>query len=219
MSRVGVGAIVVVEFFFRRYVLFVDKDGKPNRTCLPYAFEIADIKEFDIHAVTSDSACGVEVRVVFNRIHLCVGLLERAGKILLVANAYPNHAELLWNLPGGRQDRHETCAQAVVRELREETSLDVRVGALAYVAESFDLSTNTQFTAFCFTIESDGEAIVPPGDAHVRECRWVARRDLAAMLHVGVVREPLVAHLADPAQRYFGYLDAGITIAFGDAPA
>jgi ADP-ribose pyrophosphatase YjhB (NUDIX family) len=169
--------------------------------------------------VWGDSAWGVEVRVVFDRIHLCTGLLERDGRILLVANAYPNHTRLLWNLPGGRQDRHETCAMTVARELREECSLDVRVGPLAYVAESFDLSTNTQFTAFCFTIDAAGEPVVPAGDAHVREYRWVPRAELAELLHVGVVREPLLAHLADPARQYFGYLDAGITIAFGDEPA
>src|SRR5476649_1399673 len=102
----------------------------------------------------SDSAPGVEVRVVFSRIHLCNVLLERDGRILLVANAYPSHAELLWNLPGGRQEGRETCEMAVVRELREETSLAARVTGLAYVAESFDTTTQTQFTAFCFTIEA-----------------------------------------------------------------
>ena len=138
--------------------------------------------------------------------------------MLLVANAYPNQPELLWNLPGGRQEGRETCAQAVVRELREETGLDARVTGLAYVAESFDPATATQFTAFCFTIEAAGEPRVPPGDAHVRACRWVARVDLAVALAVRVVREPLLAYLADPAQRYFGSLDAGITIAFADDP-
>jgi len=169
--------------------------------------------------VTSDSACSVEVRVVFRRIHLCTGLLERDGRVLLVANAYPNHAELLWTLPGGRQEGHETCALTVARELREECSLDVRVGELAYVAESFDRTTDTQFTAFCFHIEADAEPRVPPGDAHVRDYRFVPRAELATYLAVGVVREPLIAHLADPARRYFGYLEAGITIAFGDEQA
>jgi len=168
--------------------------------------------------VASDSARGVEVRVVFARIHLCTGLLERDGQILLVANRYPNHAELLWNLPGGRQEDRETCAMAVVRELREETSLEARVTGLAYVAESFDTTTQTQFTAFCFTVEAGGEPQVPAGDAHVRACRWVPRGDLAAMLSVRVVREPLLGYLADPQRRYFGYLEAGITIAFGDEP-
>ncbi len=152
------------------------------------------------------------------RIHLCTGLLERDGRILLVANAYPNQRDLLWNLPGGRQEPGETCATAVVRELREETTLDARVRGLAYVAESFDPATQTQFTAFCFTIDADGEPVLPPADAHVRDVRWVARAELPGLLAVRVVREPLIAHLADPAQRYFGYLDAGITIAFGDEP-
>jgi ADP-ribose pyrophosphatase YjhB (NUDIX family) len=155
---------------------------------------------------------------VYRRIHLCTGLLERDGRILLVGSRYPNHRDLLWGLPGGRQEGQETCAMAAVRELREETSLDARVTGLAYVAESFDVSTETQFTAFCFTIEAAGEPHVPPGDAHVRECRWVARADLAGALNVRVVREPLLGYLADPTQRYFGYLEAGITIAFGDEP-
>lgn len=156
--------------------------------------------------------------MVFRRVHLCNGLLERDGRILLVANAYPNHAELLWNLPGGRQEDRETCAMAVVRELREETALEARVTGLAYVAESFDSATETQFTAFCFTIEAAGEARVPAADAHVRAVRWVPREELESMLAVRVVREPLLRYLADPAQRYFGYLEAGITIAFGDEP-
>jgi ADP-ribose pyrophosphatase YjhB (NUDIX family) len=153
------------------------------------------------------------------RIHLCTGLLERAGRVLLVANAYPNQPELLWNLPGGRQEAGESCAAAAARELREETSLEARIRGLAYVAESFDPASDTQFTAFCFTVEAEGEPRVPPGDAHVRACRWVPRDELAALLAVRVVREPLLGHLADPRQRYFAFADAGITIAFGDDPA
>lgn len=108
---------------------------------------------------------------------------------------------------------------AAVRELREETSLAATVTGLAYVAESFDVATGTQFTAFCFTVEAAGDPHVPAGDAHVRACRWVPRAELASILTVRVVREPLLHYLADPTQRYFGYLEAGITIAFGDEPA
>jgi 8-oxo-dGTP diphosphatase len=153
------------------------------------------------------------------RIHLCTGLLERDGRVLLVANQYPNQPRLLWNLPGGRQEERETCERTVVRELREETGLDVRVVGLAYVAESFDPSTLTHFTAFCFRVDGEGEPVVPTGDAHVRECRWVPRAELASLLEVRVVREPLIGHLDDPQRRYFGFDDAGITIAFADAPA
>ena len=153
------------------------------------------------------------------RIHLCTGLLERAGRVLVVANQYPNQPELLWNLPGGRQEWNETAAMTVARELREETSLDVRVGALAYVAESFDQATRTHVTAMCFAIETDGEPSVPAGDAHVRTCRFAVYDELPDLLHVRVIREPLLGYLADRRQQYFGYLDAGITIAFADEPA
>jgi 8-oxo-dGTP diphosphatase len=152
------------------------------------------------------------------RIHLCTGLLERAGRVLLVANRYPNQPRLLWNLPGGRQEERETCERTVVREFREETGLTVRVRELAYVAESFDPSTRTHFTAFCFRVNGDGEPAVPAGDPHVRECRWAAYDQLASLLEVRVVREPLLEHLRDPRRRYFGFDDAGITIAFADAP-
>jgi ADP-ribose pyrophosphatase YjhB (NUDIX family) len=153
------------------------------------------------------------------RIHLCTGLLERDGRVLVVANQYPNHAELLWNLPGGRQEWNETAPMTVARELREETGLEVRVGALAYVAESFDHTTQTHVTAMCFAIEAAGEPTVPTDDAHVRACRFVAYDELAALLAVRVIREPLLGYLADRDRRYFGYLDAGITIAFADGPA
>jgi ADP-ribose pyrophosphatase YjhB (NUDIX family) len=152
----------------------------------------------------------------WRRIHLCTGLLERDGRILLVANRYPNQPKLLWNLPGGRQEAHETADATVVRELAEETGLAVTVGGLAYVAESFDSATRTQFTAFCFRVSGAGEPRVPTSDAHVRDCRWAARDELPALLEVRVVREPLLGHLRDPQRRYFGFREAGITIAFAD---
>jgi ADP-ribose pyrophosphatase YjhB (NUDIX family) len=107
----------------------------------------------------------------------------------------------------------------VVRELREETGLDVAVGGLAYVAESFDAATAMQFTGFCFAIDAVGEPRRPAADAHVRDWRWVPYAQLADILAVRVVREPLLGYLADRERHYFGYLDAGITIAFADEPA
>jgi ADP-ribose pyrophosphatase YjhB (NUDIX family) len=154
----------------------------------------------------------------WRRIHLCTGILERDGCILLVASRYPNQPHALWNLPGGRQESPETVEAAVVREFAEETALAVRVRRLAYVAESFDFRTQTQFTNFAFIVAGTGDARVPPGDAHAVACEWVDRADLARRLTVGVVREPLLAYLRDPRRQYFGYADAGISIEFADEP-
>jgi ADP-ribose pyrophosphatase YjhB (NUDIX family) len=152
----------------------------------------------------------------WRRIHLCTGILARGEKILLVASRYPNQRRPLWNLPGGRQESPETVEAAVIREFAEETALAVRVTGLAYVAESFDHATGTQFTNFAFNVEGTGEPHLPPGDAHAVACEWVERTELAERLAVTVVREPLLTYLADPHRQYFGYADAGISIEFVD---
>jgi len=152
----------------------------------------------------------------WRRVHLCTGILERQQRILLVASRYPNIADPLWNLPGGRQESPETVEAAVVREFAEETTLNVRVTRLAYVAESFDRATGTQFTNFAFHVEGSGEPHVPFADAHAVACAWVAVAELAERLVVGVVREPLLTYLADPRRQYFGYADSGIIIQFAD---
>jgi ADP-ribose pyrophosphatase YjhB (NUDIX family) len=153
---------------------------------------------------------------MWRTVHLCTGILERDGQILLVANRYPNLSADLWNLPGGRQEPPETLEATVIREFAEETALDVRVVRFAYLAESFDHATLTHFTNTAFVVAGEGEPQVPAGDRHVVGWAWVARAKLPRRLAVGVVREPLVGYLADSQRQYFGFADAGITIEFAD---
>ena len=153
-----------------------------------------------------------------SRVHLVTGLLEREGSLLLVASSYRNHPRPLWNLPGGRQAPGELLAGTLRREFLEETSLEVTVGGLRYVAESYDRSTDTHFLSVAFDVYSQGDARASGDDAHVVGLAWVPRAELASRLTVAVIREPLLAHLANPEQRYFGFADAGITIEFADLP-
>jgi ADP-ribose pyrophosphatase YjhB (NUDIX family) len=52
-----------------------------------------------------------------------------AGRLLLIQRGH-EPALGRWSLPGGRLEPGETSAQAVVREVREETGLDVEVSEL-----------------------------------------------------------------------------------------
>lgn len=148
--------------------------------------------------------------------HIATGLLERNGTVLLVASRYPNLAEPVWNLPGGRQRAGELLAQTVRREFREEVSLDVEIGSLHFVAESYDVATGTHFLVCCFAVTTAGEPRVPPDDAHVVDAAWIPRGEIARVVTVPVVRDPLLAHLAGDPARYYGFADSGITIEFAD---
>jgi 8-oxo-dGTP diphosphatase len=61
---------------------------------------------------------------------LCVGAVvhDETGRLLLIRRGHAPHAGS-WSLPGGRVEPGETVAQAVEREVREETGLAVRAGA------------------------------------------------------------------------------------------
>lgn len=61
----------------------------------------------------------------------CVGGIvhDEAGRLLLIRRAN-DPGRGLWSVPGGRVEAGETDHAAVVRELAEETGLDVEPGAL-----------------------------------------------------------------------------------------
>ncbi|MDQ2857386.1 MAG: NUDIX hydrolase [Candidatus Eremiobacteraeota bacterium] len=158
------------------------------------------------------------MKVAEARVHLVAGILEREGAVLLAASRYANHPQALWNLPGGRQRHGELLDEALRREFLEETGLHVAVGELAYVSESYDRDTDTHFIAVVFGVDAEGDAALDRSDPHVVELAWVPRDELGTRIHVPVVREPLLAHLADRRRRYFCRADAGITIEFLDSP-
>ncbi len=61
----------------------------------------------------------------------CVGavITDGQGRLLLIKRGHEPGAGL-WSLPGGRVEPGETDAEALVREMREETGLAVRAGRL-----------------------------------------------------------------------------------------
>ncbi len=52
-------------------------------------------------------------------------VLDESGRVLLLEHVF--HPTYPWGLPGGWVGRHESPEIAVVRELREETGLEVKV--------------------------------------------------------------------------------------------
>lgn len=60
------------------------------------------------------------------RVSACAFVLDASGRVLLQRRSDNGY----WNLPGGRLELGESVAQACVREVREETGLEVTVSRL-----------------------------------------------------------------------------------------
>jgi ADP-ribose pyrophosphatase YjhB (NUDIX family) len=61
------------------------------------------------------------------------GVVIEDGHILLLNQ--DTDTERSWSLPGGKVEEGETLATALVREMREETGLEIEPGRLLYVCD------------------------------------------------------------------------------------
>lgn len=67
------------------------------------------------------------------RIRVTGILIENNSLLLLEQKTESNRA---WSLPGGKVEVKETLEQALKREMKEETGLDISVGDLVYVCDN-----------------------------------------------------------------------------------
>ncbi|MFB4298884.1 NUDIX hydrolase [Actinomadura sp. NTSP31] len=106
----------------------------------------------------------------------CVGGIVRdgAGRLLLVRRGRPPGAGL-WSVPGGRVEPGEDDAAAVARELKEETGLDVAVGALAGSVDRPGPG-GVVYEIHDYAAEAVGGALRAGDDA--ADVRWVTAAEL-----------------------------------------
>jgi 8-oxo-dGTP diphosphatase len=115
-------------------------------------------------------------------------LLIEGGRVLLVKQSY---GPRLWALPGGMARPGETLEEAAVREAREETGLDVRLGGLVAVADRGQLL----LAVFAGAVRG-GQMRPEPGE--IEELRWFSPGDLASVdgCSFALARELAAAGLA-----------------------
>jgi 8-oxo-dGTP diphosphatase len=109
----------------------------------------------------------------------CAGAIvhDDSGRLLLVQRGRePGRG--LWSLPGGRVEADESPAQAAVREVREETGLDVVAGPLVGQVERPGPRDQT-YVIDDFLCTVRGGTMRPGDDA--ADVRWVTATELQSL--------------------------------------
>lgn len=113
---------------------------------------------------------------------------DELGRLLLIQRANePSKGR--WSIPGGRVELGESDAEAVVRELREETGLDVVPGALIGVVTRGPYEIH-DYVCRCTS------GLLRAGDDAV-QARWVSSEDYRRLETAGQLVELLTETLRE----------------------
>ncbi|WP_433174643.1 NUDIX hydrolase [Actinoallomurus sp. CA-150999] len=129
----------------------------------------------------------------------CVGAIvhDADGRLLVIQRGHPP-GEGLWSLPGGRVEPGETDAAAVVREIAEETGLQVEPGPLiGSVDRPAPGGVTYDIRDYAATVTG---GVLRAGD-DARAARWVDAEELAALPTTTGLLETLASWGALPAPR------------------
>lgn len=106
-------------------------------------------------------------------------VLDKGALLLVKRDREPAKGQ--WSLPGGRVESGETLREALVREVREETGVEVDVDGLIGVAERIVRDDDGEI-AFHYVILdyacTPRSTMVTPGD-DASEARWVPVGELS----------------------------------------
>ena len=109
----------------------------------------------------------------------CVGAVvtDGQGRLLMIKRGHEPGAGL-WSIPGGRIEPGETDAEALVREMFEETGLAVEVGPLIGSVQRPGLD-GAVIDIRDYAAAVTGGTLRPGDDA--ADARWVDIRDLGSL--------------------------------------
>ena len=143
---------------------------------------------------------------------IAAAVILRGDEILLVEQRGPGDVVTAWALPGGRAEPGELLHEALIREVKEETGLNVtQLGHLLYlvqtdnpnkqqIMENFGPGDGYRATAVVFEVTDwDGKLQSADPDGFILDVRFMPLSEALPLIeqtqHYRVMREPLLAYL------------------------
>ena len=110
----------------------------------------------------------------------CVGAVikDGSGRLLLIKRGH-EPGKGLWSIPGGRVEAGESDADALVREVREETGLVVTAGRLIGSVRRPAGMAGSELDIRDYEVSVTGGTLVPGDDAD--DAVWAGPAELASL--------------------------------------
>ncbi|OHR72710.1 DNA mismatch repair protein MutT [Bacillus sp. HMSC76G11] len=107
---------------------------------------------------------------------------DTTNKILMVKNK-GKRSSSYYTLPGGAVEDDETLDHAAIREVREETGLEVSVHGMINISEAFleERGHHAIFFTFLGRITGGKQEIIIPGE--IEEITWMDTEQASKYLH------------------------------------
>lgn len=131
-------------------------------------------------------------------------LLDSQGRVLLVGNDWQGFGNVRYTLPGGIVEKGESTLEALSREVKEETGLNItHVHHLAYAVHVEDIRRNDRAVSFAFLAAYDGLLNPRDPDGFIVEARFFPVEEVEARIPIPPLRDPLANYLRERRQGTF----------------
>ena len=137
------------------------------------------------------------------RVRVAAIIIE-GDKILLVKHR--KYGKTYWLLPGGGVDFGETIGETVVREVKEETNLDIELDKIVFLNDSLPPDNHRHVVNIYFTARVVGGELKREEGTLIEDVRFVPMAELPDLLFYPDIRPELLAAYRDgfPVAKYLG---------------
>jgi 8-oxo-dGTP diphosphatase len=104
--------------------------------------------------------------------------IVRDDRLLMVQEGKEGYRGM-WGLPGGRMEERERITDAIVREVREETGLEVRIVGMTRIIRYYS-QMGHHAIRFNFVAEPIGGELRIDGE-EILDARWMSYEEIAAI--------------------------------------